>query len=236
MSHLSSCAGALMALPSPLQAEALNPECCIQPTLYKLTKQFLLLYLKSFVWVFFPEALEQPCLLLRTCPQETSNETPGYIFLHLRFVLHLAQGIGGLMTLLLTHNVWCVGAEGTGVASPCCSSWFHVTPAVAQTLAEGEQGGFSHFALLWCDLPGALLTCLLSHVKPESCCGWGCQTAASGSTPWYICVWAFFLGPFLQVGNLSLRNWSTLAEIIQDQPWALHVGHTISKIPTPKTT
>lgn len=28
------------------------------------------------------------------------------------------------MTLLLTQNDWCVGAGGTGVAIPCCSSWF----------------------------------------------------------------------------------------------------------------
>lgn len=55
---------------------------------------------------------------------------------------------------------------------------FSVIPALAQALAEGEPGGFSHFALLWCDLPGAVLTCLLSHMKPESC--WGCQAAASG--------------------------------------------------------
>lgn len=163
-----------MALPSPLQAEALTRECCIQPTLHKLTKQFLLLYLKSLVLVFFPEALKQPCLLLRICPQETSNEIRGYISLRHRFVLHLAQEIGGLMTLLLTHNVWCVGAEGTGVAIPAAAVGFSVTPALAQTLAEG----FGHFALLWCDLPGAVLTCLLSHMKPENCSS--CQTAASG--------------------------------------------------------
>lgn len=57
---------------------------------------------------------------------------------------------------------------------------FSVTPALAQTLAEGEHGGFSHFALLWFDLPGAVLTCLLSHMKPENCSGWGSQPAASG--------------------------------------------------------
>lgn len=117
--------------------------CVLHPAFVsKLTKQFLLLYLKGFVLVFFPEALKKPHLLLRICPQETSNKIREYIFLHHRFTLHLAQEIGGLMTLLLTHNVWCVGAEGTGVSIPCCSSWFQCHSCTGTNLGRGWTLGF----------------------------------------------------------------------------------------------
>lgn len=115
------------------------------------SQNFLLLYLRSFVLVFLPEALKQPHLLLRICPQETSNEIWGYIFLHRRSTLHLAQETGGLMTLLLTHNVWCVGAEGTGVALPCCSSWFQCHSCACTNLGRRWTRGFRSlcFPLVW---------------------------------------------------------------------------------------
>lgn len=52
---------------------------------------------------------------------------------------------------LLTHNVWCVGAEGTGVSTPCCSSWFQCHSCTGTNLGRGWAWGFQSlgFTLVW---------------------------------------------------------------------------------------
>lgn len=112
-SSLSSCAGAMSALRSPLRIGALSPVCYIQSVLCKLTKLSTFIPQKLYIGFVFllEEMLKQPCLLLKICSQETGNEICRYVFLEHRFRLHLVQEIRGLVIWLLIHNGWCVGAE-----------------------------------------------------------------------------------------------------------------------------
>lgn len=80
------------------------------------------------------------------------------------------------MTLLLTHNDWCVGEEGAGVAIPCCSSWFQCHSCTGTNLGRGWTRVFWSlcFTMVWSfwscsDLPALLYETRELLGLPDSC-------------------------------------------------------------------